>query len=374
MNGSNQFQLLYFGEAASVALALIVQVGEQVDFLRFLPEPRERGSAWWIALLSAGPGWIIVGSFKLLAGSFLAVYLVRQGVLPDNIDPPHMYASAFAAVVGSPKSALLLTCVFVVVCQLKINVTNAYAGSIAWSNFFSRLTHSHPGRVVWLIFNVVLALLVMELGVYKAIEQTLAFYSSVAVAWVGAIVADLIINKPLGLSPPYIEFKRAHLFDINPVGVGSMRHCGGLRRRGAVRACSVSPSRRSPHSCPLAIALICAPLIAFATRGRFLYRAHAQCPLGRSEPCDVLYLRERLRVRGYGAVSGLFGPDLLAVLLARLAVSGYVQAEGACTRAAERRWPRGRFHRGFEPQSDRTASNFLSPSFCRARSPLWWSR
>jgi len=37
-----------------------------------------------------------------------------------------------------------------------------------------------------------------------------------------AVVADLVINKPLGLSPPGIEFKRAHLWDINPVGVGAM--------------------------------------------------------------------------------------------------------------------------------------------------------
>jgi purine-cytosine permease-like protein len=42
---------------------------------------------------------------------------------------------------------------FVMVSQLKINVTNAYAGSLAWSNFFARLTHSHPGRVVWVVFN-----------------------------------------------------------------------------------------------------------------------------------------------------------------------------------------------------------------------------
>lgn len=30
----------------------------------------------------------------------------------------------------------------------------------------SRLTHSHPGRVVWLLFNVAIALLLMELGIY----------------------------------------------------------------------------------------------------------------------------------------------------------------------------------------------------------------
>ena len=37
-----------------------------------------------------------------------------------------------------------------------------------------------------------------------------------------AVVADLVINKPLGLSPPGIEFKRSHLYDINPVGFGAM--------------------------------------------------------------------------------------------------------------------------------------------------------
>ncbi len=56
-----------------------------------------------------------------------------------------MYYLAFREVVQSPTFALVLTGIFVIVCQLKINVTNAYAGSIAWSNFFSRLTHSHPG-------------------------------------------------------------------------------------------------------------------------------------------------------------------------------------------------------------------------------------
>jgi hypothetical protein len=43
--------------------------------------------------------------------------------------------------------AVAATALFVVISQLKINVTNAYAGSLAWSNFFSRLTHSH--RAAW---------------------------------------------------------------------------------------------------------------------------------------------------------------------------------------------------------------------------------
>ena len=116
----------------------------------------------------------------------------------------------------------MLAGIFVIVCQLKINVTNAYAGSIAWSNFFSRLTHSHPGRVVWLVFNVLLALLLMEIGIFRAIESILVIYANFAAGWIGALTADLVINKPLGFSPRYIEFKRAHLYDINPVGVGAL--------------------------------------------------------------------------------------------------------------------------------------------------------
>src|SRR5207344_3670583 len=101
----------------------------------------------------------------------------------------------------SPQTAIVLTGILVITCQIKINVTNVYAGSIAWSNFFSRLTHSHPGRVVWLVFNVAIALMLMELGIFKMLEHILGLYSIVEVAWVGALVADLMINKPLGLSP-----------------------------------------------------------------------------------------------------------------------------------------------------------------------------
>ena len=54
--------LLLFGSAASVVFALVAQIGEQVDFLRFLPRDRRTSRrSWWIALLSAGQtGWIFV--------------------------------------------------------------------------------------------------------------------------------------------------------------------------------------------------------------------------------------------------------------------------------------------------------------------------
>jgi signal transduction histidine kinase/CheY-like chemotaxis protein len=268
--GGNSFSLTLFGLAATVVFSLIAQIGEQVDFLRFLPArgPRHR-LAWWVSYLSAGPGWIIPGMLKLLAGSFLASLAVRHLVpLEKASEPTQMYLVAFHYVFASPNMALAFTGAFVIISQLKINVTNAYAGSIAWSNFFSRLTHSHPGRVVWVVFNVTIALLLMELGIFKALERILGFYSIVAVAWVGALVADLVINKPLGLSPPFIEFKRAHLYDINPVGVGAMllaTIAGVLALTGALGT-TLQPLAAF---LALAVAFISAPAIAYATGGAY---------------------------------------------------------------------------------------------------------
>ena len=179
-----------------------------------------------------------------------------------------MYLEAFRYVLSQPDLALALTGAFVILSQLKINVTNAYAGSIAWSNFFSRLTHSHPGRVVWLVFNVVVALLLMEIGVYKALEQTLALYSNVAIAWVGALVADLVINKPLGLRPQHIEFKRAHLYDINPVGVGAMA-IATIVSIIAFYGLFGPTAKALSAFVALAAAFVAAPLIAWATNGKY---------------------------------------------------------------------------------------------------------
>ena len=109
---------------------------------------------------------------------------LRQGFSGEQASAPgRLYDIAFRGLTGNPALSLVLTGLFVAVCQVKINVTNAYAGSIAWSNFFSRLTHSHPGRVVWLVFNVTIALMLMELGIFRMLEHILGLYSIVAVAW-----------------------------------------------------------------------------------------------------------------------------------------------------------------------------------------------
>jgi signal transduction histidine kinase/purine-cytosine permease-like protein len=269
-DASGGFNILMYGAAASVAMSLVVQIGEQVDFLRFLPRPTAKTrTRWWLALVAAGPGWIIPGALKLLAGSFLA-FLALQHEVPMGQagEPTQMYLTAFAYVFSSPAAALVATGLFVVISQLKINVTNAYAGSIAWSNFFSRMTQSHPGRVVWVIFNVVIALLLTELGIFKALETILGLYANVAIAWVGALVADLVVNKPLGLSPPSIEFKRAHLYDINPVGIGAMAFAT-LVSMAAYTGLLGDVCRALSAFIAFGVAFAAAPAIAKFTAGKY---------------------------------------------------------------------------------------------------------
>ncbi len=263
------FDLVEFGAASAVIFALMAQIGEQVDFLRFLPPDGQRKLHHRIAVFLAGSGWVIVGAPKLLAGSFLVVLALSAGVPSTKAaDPAQMYYTAFGYMIPSDTAALLLMVAFVVVSQLKINVMNAYAGSLAWSNFFSRLTHSHPGRVVWLVFNVAIALLLMELGIYRLLEETLGVFSIIAMAWLCTISADLFVNKPLGLSPPGIEFKRAHLYDINPVGLGAMAISATVALTAHFGAFGEIAASLAPYIA-LVVAFIASPLIAWGTDGKF---------------------------------------------------------------------------------------------------------
>ncbi len=266
----NGFDPLLFGAAATVSFSLISQIGEQVDYLRFLPEKTANNRRrWWSALVLAGPGWIILGCSKQLGGAFLASLAVSHGVnLAKAKEPTQMYLTGFEYVFSNPEVVLAVTTLFIVVSQIKINVTNAYAGSLAWSNFFSRLTHSHPGRVVWLVFNVAIALLLMELGVFSTLEAVLGLYSNVAIAWIGALVADLVINKSLGLSPPHIEFKRAYLYNFNPVGFGSMVASSVVAILAFLGVFGPFAKAFAPFIA-LILAFVLAPAIAFLTKGKY---------------------------------------------------------------------------------------------------------
>ncbi|VTY24204.1 Autoinducer 2 sensor kinase/phosphatase LuxQ [Xylophilus ampelinus] len=268
--GSAGFNLHLFGAALTVGIALITQMGEQADYLRFMPaRTRANRGRWWLGVMAGGPGWVVLGVVKMLGGALLA-YLAITHMVPTEraVDPNQMYLAAYEYVFPQYGWAVAATALFVVISQLKINVTNAYAGSLAWSNFFSRVTHSHPGRVVWVVFNALIAFMLMEMNVFEALGDVLGLYANIAIAWMMAVVADLVVNKPLGLSPPGIEFKRAHLWDINPVGVGAMVLASALSITAHLGV--FGPLAQSFSAViALGTAFVTAPLIAWATRGRY---------------------------------------------------------------------------------------------------------
>ena len=265
------FDPLLFGSAAGIALSLIAQIGEQADYLRFMPDKAPANSfKWWVAVLLAGPGWVILGGAKQLMGSFFASVAVAHGTtLADANEPIQMYIAGFNYIFPSAFAALSVATFFVILSQIKINVTNAYSGSLSWSNFFSRLLHAHPGRVVWIFLNVGISLTMMELNMFGVLGKILGFYSNVAVAWIGAVVADLVINKPiLKLSPSYVEFKRAHLYNFNPVGFGSMV-VASIISTFAFFGLFGAYGQSFSAFIALGVAFILSPIIAIATKGKY---------------------------------------------------------------------------------------------------------
>jgi len=270
ISNTTDFDMYYFGFALGISLALIGQIGEQVDYLRFMPTLHKGNKRkWWTAVLMAGPGWIVIGAAKQLGGIFLGGVVLLSGLsISEAKIPIEMYNVGYQYIFDNPSTSLLLATFFVIVSQIKINVTNAYAGSLAWSNFFSRVTHSHPGRVVWMVFNIGIALLLMELGLFDALDKVLGLYSNIAIAWISAVTADLLINKPLGLSPKIIEFKRAHLYNINPVGIGSMGFASVvsiLSFMGYFGAYAQSYS----SIIAMCLAFVLSPFIAWVTKGKY---------------------------------------------------------------------------------------------------------
>ena len=265
------FDPLLYGSAAGIALSLIAQIGEQADYLRFMPDKTPTNSVkWWLAVMCAGPGWVVLGAAKQLMGSFFASLAVAHGTPLGNADQPiQMYITGFTYIFPAAAVALAVATFFVILSQIKINVTNAYSGSLSWSNFFSRLLHAHPGRVVWIFLNVGISLTMMELNMFSVLGKILGFYSNVAVAWIGAVTADLVINKPLlKLSPSYLEFKRAHLYNFNPVGFGSMvvaSVISTLAFFGLFGPYGVAFSA----FIALGVAFVLSPIIAIATKGKY---------------------------------------------------------------------------------------------------------
>ena len=131
--------------AAGVCLSLIAQIAEQIDYLRFMPPKTPEKSAGGGPLVLAGPGWVIFGALKQVVGLFLAVYLIANVAGGAGVanEPVHQFLEIYKDFLPD-WLALTLAVILVVISQIKINVTNAYSGSLAWTNSFTRVTSPIP--------------------------------------------------------------------------------------------------------------------------------------------------------------------------------------------------------------------------------------
>lgn len=261
--------------SAAVCFALTPQLAEQIDYIRVMP-PRTAANrkSWWAAFLFSGPGWVLFSGTKQVIGVFLAVYLVMKvdpGIGDRAVEPVKQFLGMYQSLLPD-WIALGLALILIVVAQVKINVTNAYSGSLAWSNVFTRVRKRYPGRAVFVAFNLAVALALMLMDVFSLISFVLSLYANVVMAWLVTISADIAINKYLlKLSPRFPEFRRGMLHNWNPVGLTSV---GLASLLSLLCFAGLFGPAMQPFSVLIAIgvAIVVTPLMAIATRGRFYLR------------------------------------------------------------------------------------------------------
>ncbi|QNT78003.1 purine-cytosine permease family protein [Entomobacter blattae] len=276
-NGSEKFASLSLPAimlGAGVALSLMGQIGEQIDYLRFMPTyTHATRRQWWWAVVCAGPGWVILGAIKQAIGAFIAFYVVTTFSQPTAMatEPVEQFATLFQNM--APHGlAVLLAVVLVVISQVKINVTNAYSGSLAWTSAYTRLTCHYPGRLVFVVVNVGFAFFLMEENLFALLNAILGFYANCAIAWVMVVATDITINKYLlGLSPKEPEFRKHMLYGINPVGVIAFLLASGLSIAAYFGLLGATLTSYSPLIA-LAIGFIAPPLLCLATKGKYYLR------------------------------------------------------------------------------------------------------
>ncbi|MGR7024896.1 purine-cytosine permease family protein [Geodermatophilus sp. URMC 62] len=260
--------------AAGVCLSLIAQIAEQIDYLRFMPpKTPENRRRWWTAVLLAGPGWVLFGAVKQVIGLFLAVWViatVADGAAVAN-QPVHQFLEIYRDLMPA-WLALTLAVVLVVISQVKINVTNAYSGSLAWTNSVTRVTGRYPGRLVFLGVNLAVALVLMEADMFAFLNTILGFYANCGIAWIVVVATDIAVNKYLlGLSPKQPEFRRGMLYAVNPVGFVSMLVAAGVSIACFFGGLGATLQPFSPLVA-IGLAFVLPPLLAVATRGRWYLR------------------------------------------------------------------------------------------------------
>ncbi|MBT0726673.1 allantoin permease [Rosenbergiella australiborealis] len=258
---------------AGICLSLIMQIGEQIDYLRFMPaKTADNNRAWWSAVIAAGPGWVILGALKQAIGAFLGFYLLTLTPGINSTEPVQQFSAAFHQMLPG-WLALALAVVLVVISQIKINVTNAYSGSLSWTSAYTRLRRHYPGRIVFVLVNLAIALALMEGDMFSVLGNILGFYSNFAIAWVTVVAIDIAVNKYLlKLSPKHPEYRKDMLYAFNPVGMVAFLAAAGLSIAAFFGLLGHFLMPYSPLIA-LVVAAVLTPIMGVVTGGRYYLKA-----------------------------------------------------------------------------------------------------
>jgi type IV secretory pathway VirB2 component (pilin) len=176
------------------------------------------------------PGWVFFGAIKQIVGLFLAVYLIANVADSTGIanQPVHQFLKIYQNFLPG-WLAMTLAVVLVVISQIKINVTNAYSGSLAWTNSFTGVTKHYPGRIVFLGVNLLIALILMEANMFSFLNTILGFYANCGYDLgrggrvrhrVQQVLVETVANEA--------GIPSRHALCVQPVGFGSMLIAAGL--------------------------------------------------------------------------------------------------------------------------------------------------
>jgi hypothetical protein len=118
----------------------------------------------------------------------------------------------------------------------------------------------------------------MEMNVFQALGDVLGLYSNIAIAWMMAVVADLVVNKPLGCRPSRHRVQARAPVRHQPGGRGRDGHRVGCCRSVAHLGAFGPLAQAFSALIALVTAFVAPPLIAWATKGRY-YIARRTIPI-----------------------------------------------------------------------------------------------
>lgn len=278
--GLGGFSAACLGGATGITLAFVTQTGEQVDYLRF---SNASGRAAAFFNLLGGIFWFMPVMANMAIGGIISFWLLGGMAGSVSASQPYLMFSYVLDGSGYPRNAVFaIVVVFVLLSQLKINVTNIYSGSLAWSNFSARVTHVFPGRAFWAVFNTLLAFVIIESEIVEMPLYIFSIISILGLSWYGVLFTDITVNRALGLRSRKIRYKRNQVPDIDPVGVTAMSLAvaAGIAAKMHPEDTLLSSNA---HFVSLAVAMSCTVALAALLRGRQAHGAEQDDPKAPAE-------------------------------------------------------------------------------------------